>query len=101
MDGPRIGVQFASGQRAGSQSYARFDVPKDDAGVPTEPAMIKVEAEEGEATFDGSNGYFRFAGPARSPCSPNGSPQGIEETSVLISGDDVRDAARRATVIWS
>jgi hypothetical protein len=100
MDGPRIGVQFADGQRAGSRPGALFDVAKDDAGIPTEPVMIPGGG-------GGSDGHFQweqwvFPLPSLGPLTvfAEWSGAGIEESSVVISGDDVRDAAHRAVVLW-
>lgn len=101
MDGPRIGVQFANGQRAGSQSHALFDVPKDDAGVPTEPVMIPSGGGGGGGNFRWEQWVFPLPSPGPLTVFAEWSTAGIEETSVVISGDAVRDAAHRAVVLWS
>jgi hypothetical protein len=100
-DGPRIGVLFSNGQRAGARPDTGFEVPKDEAGIPTEPVMRPSGG-------GGGGGYFRwecwvFPLPSPGPLTifAEWSTAGIEETSIVVSGDEIRDAARRAVVLWS
>jgi hypothetical protein len=98
--GPRIGIRFANGQSAGAQPWA-FDVPKDEQGIPTQPVI-------GGGGGGGGGGYFRFEHWVFSLPSPGPLEvfvewpiAGIEESSIVISGDDVRAAAQDAIVLWS
>ncbi len=97
---PRIGVRFSDGQSAGTRQQSIY-VPKDDDGVPTGPVVFG-------GSFGGGGGHFRFEHwvfplPSPGPLEVFAQWQfaGLEETSIVISGDDVREAAQRATILWS
>ena len=99
--GPRMGVRFSNGQSAAADWQSRFEVPKDEHGIPTEPVMVSGGG-------GGGNGHFRFEYwvfplPTPGPLEVFAEWQvaGIEETSIVINGDDIRDAAQHAIVLWS
>jgi hypothetical protein len=101
MSGPRIGVQFANGQRAGTRTESPFDVPKDEAGIPTEPVIVGGGGGGGGGHFRWEHWVFPLPNPGALTVFAEWATAGIEETSVVINGDDVRDAASRAVVLWS
>jgi hypothetical protein len=99
--GPRIGIRFSSGQSAEAHRRSPFDVPRDEQGIPTEP-VIAVGGD------GGGNGHFRFEYwifplPTPGPLEvfAEWAIAGVEETSIVISGDDIREAAQHAIVLWS
>jgi hypothetical protein len=98
---PRVGIRFSDGRSAGTGQRSIFDVAKDEDGVPTEPVILG-------GGYNGSGGRFRFEHwvfpvPTPGPLEvfAEWAVAGIEETSILISGDAVRDAAQRAIILWS
>ena len=99
--GPRIGVRFSSGQSAQLGQRSPFEVPKDERGFPTEPVITGGGG-------GGGNGHFRFEYwifplPTPGPLEvfAEWPTAGIEETSIALSGDDIREAAQHAIVLWS
>jgi hypothetical protein len=101
MDGPRIGVQFANGQRAGVRPESPFEVPKDEAGIPTEPIITGAGGGGGGGYFRWDHWVFPLPSPGPLTVFAEWTAAGIEETSLVLSGDDIRDAAHRAIVLWS
>ncbi len=99
--GPRIGVRFANGQSAGDRLVSMFDVAKDDDGVPTQPVIVGGGGGGGGGHFRFE--YWVFPLPAAGPLEvfAEWSVVGLAEMKVVLDGDAVRDAAQRATVIWS
>jgi hypothetical protein len=98
---PRVGIRFSNGHTAGTKEHASFDTPRDVDGVPTEPVIV-------EGGFNGSGGnvrfqYWVFPLPTPGPLEvfAEWTHAGIEETSIVLSGDDIRNAAQRAIVLWS
>jgi hypothetical protein len=99
--GPRIGIRFSNGQSAGADRQSPFEVAKDEHGIPTGPVILGGGG-------GGGNGHFRFDYWVF-PLPPPGELEvfaewkiaGIEETSIVINGDDIRDAAQHATILWS
>jgi hypothetical protein len=100
---PRIGVRFADGRTGGRQpGFGRGDIPKDTEGLPSEPFV----------GFSGGGGGgpqgWRFSTWVY-PLPPDGPLEifvslpaaGLEEASTTVEGSVVREASRRAKVIWS
>ena len=99
--GPRIGVEFSNGQRAGTRPMPHFDVPRDKDGMPTEPVMMGGGGGGGGGQFRWEHWVFPLPSPGPLTVFAEWSTARIEETSMVISGTDVRDAAQRAIVLWS
>jgi hypothetical protein len=98
---PRIGIRFSDDRSAGTGLRSIFDVPKGEDGVPTEPVIVG-------GGYNGSGGRFRFEHwvfplPTPGPLEvfAEWAVADIEETSIIISGDDVRKAAQHAIILWS
>jgi hypothetical protein len=99
---PRVGVRFADGRVGGrGVGNGRFDLPKNEEGVPTEPYV-------GHAGGGGGSGGWRF-GFWVFPLPPDGPlevfvalpPPASVETSTTIDGSAIRAAAEHARIIWS
>ena len=99
--GPRIGVQFANGQHAGARPESPFDIPKDEAGIPTEPVIMGGGGGGGGGRYRSEHWVFPLPSPGPLTVFAEWLAAGIEEASIVISGDDIRDAAGRAVVLWS
>lgn len=98
----RIGVRFANGQTGGQRvGGGRLDVPKDDAGLPTEPYV-------GGGGGGGGGSGWRFSTWVY-PLPPDGPMEvfvslpaaGLDEGSVRLDGSAIRAAAEQAQVIWT
>jgi hypothetical protein len=98
---PRIGVQFSNGQRAGTRPQSPYDVQKDDHGFPTAPIMTMGGGGGGGGLFRWEQWVFPLPTPGDLVVYAEWPIAGIDETSVVISGDDIRDAAEQAIVLWS
>jgi hypothetical protein len=96
---PRLGVRFADGRTAGRESHGR-SVTRDDRGMPTEPL---VRMTSGGGGSSGMRTEFWIH-----PLPPPGPVEVIVglptlddlEQSVIVDGDMIIDASRRAQVIW-
>jgi hypothetical protein len=99
---PRIGVRFADGRIGGRVGMrGRFDMPKDEQGIPTQPFV-------GSPAGGGGIGGWRFSAWVF-PLPPDG-PLAIfvalpspatSELFTVVEGSTVRAAADRARVIWT
>ena len=98
---PRVGVRLADGRVAGrdAPSFGVYDVPKDDAGIPTVPILRRMGAGGG-----GSHYRFRtwvFPLPPEGPLSIYVKVGKLPEGHGSIEGAPVKEAAERAHVNWS
>jgi hypothetical protein len=97
----RIGVRFADGRVGGRGLRGQGDLARDEEGFPTQPHV-------GHAGGGGGSGGWRF-GAWVYPLPPEGPleifvalpPPSGREYSLVIEGEKVREAAQRASVIWS
>jgi hypothetical protein len=99
--GPRLGVEFSNGQRAGHRLAPFFDVAKDERGFPTEPVMMGGGGGGGGGHFRFEHWVFPLPTPGPLTVHAEWSTAALPEMQVVVSGDDVRAAAERATVLWS
>jgi hypothetical protein len=100
---PRVRVRFADGRatRSGPPHGSLLDLTKDEEGIPTDP-YLSLESSRGGAF----NGWQALAwvhplppdGPLEIFVSLDGSDN---ESSILVDGSVVRDAAVRARAIWT
>jgi hypothetical protein len=98
--GPRIGIRFSNGQSAGAQPRSPFDVPRDEQGFPTQPVIVGGGGG-GDGQFRFEHWVFPLPTPGQLEVFAEWPIAGIDETSIVISGDDVRGAAQHAIVLWS
>ena len=98
---PRLGIRFSNGQSAGSAPQSMFEVAKDEEGVPTQPVIVGGGGGGGGGHFRFEYWVFPLPTPGRLEVFAEWPLAGMEETSVVISGDDVLDASRRAIILWS
>ncbi len=99
--GPRLGVQFSNGQRAGGRPVSPFEVDRDERGVPKEPVMTMGGGGGGGGQYRWEHWVFPLPTPGDLVVFAEWSSVGIEESTIVLSGDDVREAATRAIVLWS
>jgi len=78
-----------------------FEVAKDEEGVPTQPVIVGGGGGGGGGHFRFEYWVFPLPTPGRLEVFAEWPLAGMEETSVVISGDDVLDASRRAIILWS
>ena len=78
-----------------------FDVPKDDDGVPTQPVIVGSGGGGGGGHYRFEHWVFPLPPPGPLEVFAQWPVAGIGETSIVLSGDDVRAAARNAIVLWS
>ncbi len=97
----RIGVEFSDGRRAGTGQRSPYAVERDDDGMPTEPIITMGGGGGGGGRFRSEHWVFPLPSPGDLVVFAEWAVAGIEETSIVISADDIRDAARRAIVLWS
>jgi hypothetical protein len=102
MHMPRVGVRFADGRVGGRDvRHGRFDLPKDQDGVPAQPFV-------GHAGGGGGSGGWRF-GVWVYPLPPDGPleifvalpPPASLEASTTVDGSAIRAAAEQARAIWA
>ncbi|MDP9332849.1 MAG: hypothetical protein M3Q30_06025 [Actinomycetota bacterium] len=98
---PRIGIRFSNGQSAGSAPQSIFEVAKDEEGVPTQPVIVGGGGGGGGGHFRFEYWVFPLPTPGPLEVFAEWPLAGMEETSVVISGDDVLDAAQQAMILWS
>jgi hypothetical protein len=98
---PRLGVQFADGRSAGDRWRSPFEVPKDDAGIPTEPIMSFGGGGGGSGHFEWRHWVFPLPPPGPLDVFAEWSAVGIHESRITLRAEDVLDAAARAVVLWS
>jgi hypothetical protein len=98
---PRVGVRFADGRSAGRENFGPsvFDVPKDDAGIPTVPVLGHMGGGGGGAEYHMR--FWVFPLPPEGPMDIYIQVGDLPEGQVSIEGALLREAARRAQVIWS
>jgi hypothetical protein len=99
---PRLGVRFSDG-RSGGQSGPfgnRGVITKDEQGVPTDVWMQRTGGGGGGNSW--RFGAWVFPLPPAGPMEVFvGVPaEGLDEASVTVEGASVREAARRAVVLW-
>ena len=85
----------------GSAPQSIFEVAKDEEGVPTQPVIVGGGGGGGGGHFRFEYWVFPLPTPGRLEVFAEWPLAGMEETSVVISGDDVLDASRRAIILWS
>jgi hypothetical protein len=96
---PRVGVRFSDGTSAGDRSAPSLST--DEAGMPTEPLLHPLG-------WGGGLSRWRFAFWVH-PLPPPGPLEvfaewrhvGLTESKIIVNGDEVREAASRALVLWS
>jgi hypothetical protein len=98
---PRVGIRFSDGRSAGAEPQSIFDVAKDQDGVPTEPVIVSGGYSGGGGRFRFEHWVFPLPTPGPLEVFAEWTVAGIQESSVVISGDDVREAAQHAIVLWS
>jgi hypothetical protein len=101
MMGPRLGVEFSNGQRAGAQARSPYDVAKDERGFPAAPIITSGGGGGGGGRYRWEHWVFPLPSPGQLVVFAEWSAIGIEESSVVLSADDIREAAQRASVLWS
>lgn len=99
--GVRLGVEFSNGQRAGARPRAPYDVDKDERGFPTTPIIVTGGGGGGGGHFRWEHWVFPLPSPGDLLVFAEWSAVGIEETRIVVSADDVLNAAQRAIVLWS
>jgi hypothetical protein len=99
--GPRMGVRFSNGQSAQALGLSPFDVPKDEEGIPTEPVIRGGGGGGGNGIFRFEYWIFPLPPPGPLEVFAEWPTAGIEETSIVLDGDEIRAAAHRAIVLWS
>jgi hypothetical protein len=99
--GPRLGVQFSNGQRAGARPQSPYEAAKDERGFPTEPIIGMGGGGGGSGQYRWEQWVFPLPSPGDLVVFVEWAAAGIEETSVVISADNIREAAQRAIVLWS
>ena len=99
--GPRLGIRFSNGQSAGARPQSSFDVPKDEDGIPTEPIIVGGGGGGGGGHFRFEHWVFPMPTPGPLEVFADWPAAGIEEAMIVINGDDIRDAAQHAIVLWS
>jgi hypothetical protein len=99
---PRVGVRFSDGRVGGRDTNSgRFDLHKDDDGLPTQPYV-------GHAGGGGGSGGWRF-GAWVFPLPPDGPveifvalpPPASLEVSTTVDGSAIRAASEQARVFWT
>ncbi len=98
---PRLGVEFSNGQRAGVRPQSPYEVDKDDRGYPTAPIISMGGGGGGMGQYRWEQWVFPLPSPGDLVVFAEWPAAGIEETSIVVSADDIREAARRAVVLWS
>ena len=102
LDGaPRVGIRFSDGRSAGTEPQSIFDVPKDEDGVPTEPVIVGGGYGGGGGRFRFEYWVFPLPTPGPLEVFAEWAVAGLHESRVVISGDEVCEAAQRAIVLWS
>jgi hypothetical protein len=99
--GPRLGVQFSNGQHAGARPVSPYDVDKDEEGIPTEPIITMGGGGGGSGHFRWEQWVFPLPSPGDLTVFAEWPAAGIEESSIVVSADDVLHASERAIVLWS
>ena len=99
--GPRLGIRFSNGQSAGARLQSSFDVPKDEHGIPTEPIIVGGGGGGGGGQFRFEHWVFPLPTPGPLEVFADWPAAGMEEAMIVINGDDIRDAAQHAIVLWS
>jgi hypothetical protein len=98
---PRVGVEFSDGRRAGHQAGHGMGIETDEAGIPVDPVIAMRGGGGHGSQFHWEHWVF--------PLPPSGPVEvfaewataGLSETSLLIDGDELRDAAANAIELWS
>ena len=98
---PRVGIRFSNGQTAGNGPQSMFDVPKDDDGVPTQPVIVGSGGGGGGGHYRFEHWVFPLPPPGPLEVFAQWPVADIGETSIVLSGDDVRAAGQNAIVLWS
>jgi len=98
---PRIGVRFSDGRKAGTADggLSAFGVPKDAAGIPTEPVIHSMGGGGGETDFHMRAWVFPL--PPGGPVDIYVEVGELPEGHSTVDGALIREAAGRAQVIWS
>ncbi len=99
--GIRIGVLFSNGQRSAVGGAGAAGVATDEQGVPTEPIITAGGGGGSGGNFRWEHWIFPLPPPGPLAVFAEWPDAGIDEASVVISGEMVRDAAQRSVVLWS